>query len=277
MSHPQIVYGAVPRKAASLVASTKTIQQGVLQVKALNFWSALLAAVTILSSGAMPAWAQNTLRPGVQGSAPRVATAPAAATAPPASASAGTSVAVIDLQEVFKQHIMFNRERNNIKKDTDALKAKMLAEQKKLQGMVEELKEFKNGTPEYKQREEQIAHVDSQVRVQLQLESKTLRESEAKLYYRAYEEVLAAVEQFAVRNGISLVIRFSADEIDRNNPESIMMGLNRHVVYQRNLNITKFVIEDINRGVPPENTTIGGDANRNNKIGPTPIPQRRPM
>jgi Skp family chaperone for outer membrane proteins len=236
---------------ASLVASTSTIEQGVLNVKASKSWSAALAGLAILGATALPALGQVQPRPGVPG-APRVATAPSQA-APPASA--GTSIAVIDLQEVFKQNVRFNQAREDIKRQTEALKTQMLTEQKKLQGMVEELKDFKPGTPEYKQREEQIAHLDSNVRVQLQLQNKGLREQEAKLYYHAYEEVLGAVENFALKNGIALVIRFSADEIDRNDPQSIMMGLNRHVVYQRNLNITDYIIAEINRGVPAPGPT----------------------
>jgi hypothetical protein len=152
----------------------------------------------------------------------------------------------------------------------------MRGEQKKLQGMLEELKEFKPGTPEYKQREENIAHLSSSADVQLKLEGKNLRDAEAKLYYQAYEEVLATVERFAVNHGIALVIRFSADEIDRNNPESIMMGLNRHVVYQRGLNITGHIIAAINQGVPPDPVGPAGSGNGQAiRPGPTPIPSRR--
>ncbi|HTN77165.1 MAG TPA: OmpH family outer membrane protein [Pirellulaceae bacterium] len=210
-------------------------------MKALKCWTAVLAGLSVLSAAALPAWGQNPVRPAVPAAAP--AMAPAASAPRPA----GTSVAVIDLQEVFKQNLRFKAAMEDIKKDTEALNGTMRGEQQKLQKMVEALRDMRPGSPEYKQREEEIAHVDSEVRVKLQLQRKELREREAKLYFHAYEEVLATVGEFAERYGIALVIRFNAEEIDASNPESIMMGLNRHVVYQRKLNITDAIIAEINK------------------------------
>lgn len=238
-----------------MVASTYTMQQGVLNVKTLKCWPAALAGLC-LSFVAIPALAQAPIRPA----APGGAVAPAASTPRPA----GTSVAVIDLQEVFKQNVRFKQALEDIKKDTEALNAETRGEQKKLQKMVEELKDFKPGTPDYRTREEEIAHIESNVRVTLGLKRKDLRDKEAKLHYHAYEEVLAAVEEFSERYGISLVIRFNAEEMDPSNPESIMMGLNRHVVYQRNLNITDAIIAKINQGAPPVVDNRG-------KAGPAPV------
>jgi Skp family chaperone for outer membrane proteins len=184
-------------------------------------------------------------------------------------------VAVIDLQEVFKNHARLKMAMEDIKKDTEALNARMRAEQKKLEKMVLELKELRPGTIDYKTREDEIAHVDSNVRVQLQLERKGLREREVKLYFNAYEEVVGAVERFAQDNGIALVIRFNAEEIDPSNPESIMAGLNRHVVYQRNLNITEFVLAEINAGVKPRPVDPGVSGLPPDRTGNKPLIPRR--
>lgn len=214
-------------------------------MKTRNYLAATLAGLFVLGASTLPAFGQAGGRPLAPGAAP-VAAAPAARPAP-----SGTSVAVIDLQEVFKQNLRFKAAMEDIKRDTEALNAQMRGEQKKLQTMVEDLKAFKPGTADYKQREEEIAHVDSEVRVKLQLQRKDLRDREAKMYYHAYNEVIANVEQFAERYGIALVIRFNAEEIDPTNPESIMMGLNRHVVFQRSLNITDAIIQQMNQGVAP--------------------------
>jgi Skp family chaperone for outer membrane proteins len=222
----------------------------VLNVRVSSTFTAALAALLVSAAAAVPAWGQN-----------RGTAAPARPT--------GTSVAVIDLQEVFKQNIRFKNDIEGIKKDTEALNAQMRNEQKKLQTMQEALRDLKAGTPEYKAKEEENALVSSNINVQLQLQRKNLREREAALYFNAYEDVIKSVERFAQQNGIALVIRFSADEIDPANPDSIMMGLNRHVVYQRSLNITSFIIEDVNRGAPPP-AAVSGAGNR------TPAPVVNP-
>ncbi len=214
-------------------------------MKVFNCLTAFGAGLFIVGLATLPVAAQQG-RPLNAGVAP-TGIAPAAA----APRVAGTSVAVIDLQDVFKKHARFTAAMEDLKKDNEALAAYARTEQAKLQKMLEALKDLKPGSPDYKRKEEEIAHIDSDVRVQLSLKRKELREREAKLHYQAYEEISAAVQEFADRNGIGLVVRFSADEIDPTNPESIMMGLSRQVVYQRNLNITDFVIEMINRGTPP--------------------------
>lgn len=220
-------------------------------MKVLNCLTATSASLLILGLIVAPAAAQ--VRPPINGGvAPGIAPPPST-TAQSQQRPSGTSVAVIDLQEVFKQHGRFKAAMEDLKKDGETLAAYQRTEQAKLQKMLEQLKDLKPGSPEYKRKEEEMAHIDSDVRVQISLKRKELREREAKLHFQAYEEISAAVQEFAERNGIGLVVRFSADEIDPSNPESIMMGLSRQVVYQRNLNITEFVIQMINRHTPPAN------------------------
>lgn len=216
-------------------------------MKVLNRLTALLAAILIVGA-VHQAQAQV---------APRQPLGTAAAPQPAAAAQSGTSVAVIELQEVFKQNIRFKAAMDDIKKDSDALNAEMRTKQKELQKMLEQLKELKPGSPDYKAMEEQIAHTESNIRVDIQLRRKELSERQARLYYQAYQEVSHCVQQFATRNGIDLVLQFSSKEIDPSNPDSIMVGINRSVVFQRNLNITEYVIQMINEGTPrPQENTV---------------------
>jgi outer membrane protein len=209
-----------------------------------------VAAVTVLS-------AANTWAQGVAPIRPAGA-APAAAAARPAPA--GTSVAVIDLQDVFDKHRRFKAAMDNINKETEQLSAQFRNDQKELQKMMEKLKELKPGTPDYKRQEEAAAQFESNLRVQAQLQRKEVAERQAKQLYNTYVEVLGAVESFSKRNGIALVIQFSADEIEPSNPQSIMRGVNRAVVYQERLNITDFIIEMVNQGTP-EPAPQGGAIN----------------
>lgn len=224
-------------------------------MKVHSFLAATVAVVTVLSAAALPAWAQ--VAPIRQ--APAGGVAPAAPRAA-AAAAQGTSVAVIDLQEVFDRHLRFKAAMDNINKDTEQLNAQFRNDQKELQKMMEKLKELKPGSPDYKRQEEATAQFESNLRVQAQLQRKEVGERQAKQLYQTYEEVLAAVQSFADRNGISLVIQFSADEIEPANPQSIMRGVNRAVVYQRNLNITEYIIEIVNAGTKPPVPVNGGGA-----------------
>lgn len=173
----------------------------------------------------------------------------------PAAPSAGVSVAVIDIPYIFKNHARFKSTLNDIKADIDGYKEFLDAEQNKIRKEAEKLEQFKPGTPEYKQIEETVARM----RVELQLagakRQKEFMEREAMVYYNAYREIEAAITDFAVRNRIALVLRYSAEPMDPTKRETIMQGINRLVIYQSHLDITQYILETLNRGTPTTQNT----------------------
>jgi Skp family chaperone for outer membrane proteins len=163
----------------------------------------------------------------------------------------GTNVAVIDVAQVFENHTRFKKRMEDIKSDIEKFEATVRQEQKRLTTLRDELQTLKPGTDRFKQIEKQLADATADVQVTMQLKRKEFLEEEAKVYYNAYQEVLAAVAQFAERNGIGLVLRFNGTEMDPTKRESVLQGVNRAVVFQRNLNITDYIIEALNVGVAP--------------------------
>jgi len=172
------------------------------------------------------------------------------AASPSYGQTSGTAVAVIDVPYIFKNHLRFKQQIEDIKKDIDAYKDVVTQQQTQLRTETEKLNQFKPGTPEYKTVEENIARM----RVNFQLDSakrqKEFMEQEAKIYFNVYKEIEAAVADFAVRNRIALVLRYSAEDMDPAKRESIMQGINRMVIYQNRLNITDLILDTLNRGTP---------------------------
>ena len=176
----------------------------------------------------------------------------AGAAAPAAAApSAGTAVAVIDIPYIFKNHTRFKAQINDIKTDIDDYTAWADAQQAKLRKEREKLDQFKPGTAEYKQGEETVARMGVETQLEAAKRQKAFMEREAMVYYNAYREVEAAVADFAARNGISLVLRYSAEPMDPTKKDTIMQGINRIVVYQSRLDITQYVLDRLNRSTPP--------------------------
>jgi Skp family chaperone for outer membrane proteins len=237
----------------------------VLIVKLERILTAIVAALTVLGAAAPAAWAQAPIR-----------TAPAtpAPTQAQPQEGGGTVVVVMDLQQVFDNHLRYKAEIENLTKDGTRLNEKFRADQKELQKMMEQLKALKPGTPDYKRQEENVAQFESNLRVQTQLERKDLAEREAKLAYSTYLEVLRAVETFSLRHGIGLVMQFRSDKIDENNPQSIRMGLGRSVVYQRNLDITQDIIQMVNAGTPAVKPRLPDQATKPAGTAPV-IPRQR--
>jgi Skp family chaperone for outer membrane proteins len=89
------------------------------------------------------------------GGAPRTATA--------AAAPSGTNVAVIDVAQIFKKHNRFNAAMQDIKKDIEDFDTFVRGEQTKMKTLAEQLQTFKQGSLEYKQKEEEIARMTSEM------------------------------------------------------------------------------------------------------------------
>jgi Skp family chaperone for outer membrane proteins len=170
--------------------------------------------------------------------------------APQAHAQTGTNVAVIDIPYIFKNFTRFTQAIDDIKKDIDEYKNVVKNQQDQLRVEAQKLELYKPGTKEYRDQEEKI----TQMRLQFQLEStkrqKEFMEREGQAYFTAYREVERVVAEFAQRNRIGLVLRFSAEEMDPTQRDSIMQGINQMVVYQDRLNITEAILEQLNRGTP---------------------------
>ncbi len=197
----------------------------------------------------------------------------ACAASPAVGQTSGTAVAVIDVPYIFKNHVRFQQQIEDIKKDIDAYKEVVTQQQTQLRTETEKLNQFKPGTREYKDVEENIARM----RVEFQLDSakrqKDFMEREAKIYFNVYKEIEAAVAEFAGRNRIGLVLRYSAEDMDPTKRESIMQGINRMVIYQNRLNITDIILDTLNRGTPAAAAAGTPIATPQGPIAP-PIPRR---
>ena len=169
-----------------------------------------------------------------------------APSAPPAVG--GTSVVVIDVANIFKNHIRFNEKMKEIKAEIDAFEASIRAEQTKFKQKGEGLQQFNPSSPEYKKLEEELARMQSEVQVQVGLKRKTFLEQEAREYYKTYREIEQSVAVFAQQNRIGLVLRFNGDEMKADDRNSVLQGVNKAVVYHDRLDITEWILRDLNRG-----------------------------
>jgi Skp family chaperone for outer membrane proteins len=161
------------------------------------------------------------------------------------------TVVVIDLDAVFKAHNRFKQAVDIMKKDVAEFENYISNQQALIRKKTEEIKQYNPGTPNYKQLEEQAAQMTSKLQVEIQLKRRDFMEREARLYYNVYTEVKGLVARFANEQGISLVLRYNSAEIDPADRNSVMMGVHSTVVFQRNLDITSWIIQKANEGSAP--------------------------
>jgi Skp family chaperone for outer membrane proteins len=190
---------------------------------------------------------------------------PAAAGAPLAPqvpAPVGTSVVVIDIAFIFKNHVRFNARMNEIKTDIEAFEAQIKSEQQALATRGEQLKQYAPSSQEYRNLETEIAKAGADMQVKVGMKRKDFLEREARVYYEVYQEIYQTVAVFCQRNSIRLVLRFNGDDMKPDDRASVLQGVNRAVVFQQNLDITTDILKLLN-----PNPAVAG------RPGPQPGPQ----
>ncbi|MBM4091009.1 MAG: OmpH family outer membrane protein [Planctomycetes bacterium] len=167
----------------------------------------------------------------------------------------GTSVAVIDLGEVFDKHERMTAQLEEVKQDIQAFEAYVRQERQKIEALAEQLRTYVVGKPEYVEKEKELAAAQADLQVQMRQKSREFLEREAKVRFNAYQEIIDLVTRFAQQYHIQLVIRFHRQPIDASKPESVQFGLNRPIVYQNSLDITDHIVQMLKPTHPPTNVS----------------------
>jgi Skp family chaperone for outer membrane proteins len=203
----------------------------VLNVKCSFAWAAVAAGTLQFVTAATPLFAQA---PAVGRPAMPVAQRPS-----------GTNVAVIDISLVFEKYPKFQAQMQALKGEVEAFEKKLRVEQEKMTKLRDDLQGYTPGSPQYKAKEEEMAKMGSSVQVDMALQRKEFLEKEARIYFDAYNEVYGVVAELADRHDIKLVLRFNSEEMKPEDRSSVLQGVNRAVVFQRNLNITGLVVKEL--------------------------------
>jgi Skp family chaperone for outer membrane proteins len=172
----------------------------------------------------------------------------------PVSPAAPGSIALIDISKVFKQHTRFTSMMNTLKAEVERTEELMRKEAEALKQMVEQMKQYKPGSPEYKEWERQLAERRSDMNVQAQLTRKEFLQKEAKIYHQIYREIEYYLGIMASGRNYSLVLRFNGDQVDAENPEEVLRFINKPVVWHSPaVDITAEVVANLNGRAPQPN------------------------
>ena len=203
---------------------------------------ALLAGVLTLSG---IAWSQNKEAPAaVEKNAPH-------------------KVGLIDMAHVFKNYKKFEALREELKEEIGASEAKAKGMQEELAEMQKSMKGLNEGGPEYTKAEQIIVRKAAEFETFRRAASRDFLKKESQIYLQVYNETSAAVEKYAKYHKYTLVIRFNREELDTENPQNLLQGMNRQVVYhQAEDDITPSVLEFLNRRFAPAATTTPAAAPR---------------
>ena len=162
------------------------------------------------------------------------------------SAQETGGVAILDVAKVFKENTGFTSKVEAIKKRADQLKKQITAEQDRIKTEVLQLRGMEAG-PKRNQMEADLEQQHTHLRTTTRQTESELLNQEARVYFETYQEMQAVVKAMAKEYGLSLVLRFDSESIDPNNRNEVIKGVNRAVVFHRQLDLTKLVSEELNK------------------------------
>ena len=168
-------------------------------------------------------------------------------------------IALIDMSEVIKGYTKFQGMQEDLKgkiKEKEA-EGKLLTDKVKV--VVDQLNSgtIVKGSADYQALEKDYLRLQGDMQALKQSAQLDLMREEARNYHNVYLDVQAAVAKFAKHFGYTLVLRFSKEELDSNDPQKVIQGLGRQVIYHEpGDDITEGVLKFLNNSM----TAKGGPA-----------------
>jgi Skp family chaperone for outer membrane proteins len=177
--------------------------------------------------------------------------------APAASAPPPNHVAVIDVGYIFKNHSAFKISMDKMKDEVLAAENSLKAERDRINVLMEQIKGFNVGTPEYRKLEGEVAKAQGDFNVTAQLQKKDFMDREAQVYLQVYSQIEKAVAQFCRENGIAVVHRFDGDTGDNGDRNRILGNITKPIVfYDTQIDITPDILRMLN-GTPAATPVAG--------------------
>lgn len=153
--------------------------------------------------------------------------APTAATAQ----DSGHRIAVVDVAHIFKNNEGIKSQVKQVESNLKTFDAELKGKRTELKSAAEKLKTFEPGSAEYTAQEEQVASMESKLRLEMARKRKELADREAKIYYDNYQHIAAGVKVLAQHYKINLVMRYNSEAMNLENGESVIRGVMKNIVY----------------------------------------------
>ena len=166
-----------------------------------------------------------------------------------ASRPPATHQAVIDIGYIFKNHARFKTLMDKMRDEVMAAENGLKAERDRINGLVEQLKGFNPGTPEFKKLEAEVAKAQGEFNVTAQLQKKDFMDREAAVYQEVFGEIQQVVTKFAQEHGIAVVHRFDGNPVNGMDRNQVLQSITKALVYyDTTIDITPDIVKRLNAG-----------------------------
>ncbi|MGW8255915.1 MAG: OmpH family outer membrane protein [Thermoguttaceae bacterium] len=166
----------------------------------------------------------------------------------PMQAGFRPNIALLDVSYLIKHHPRYKAMIDALMADGDKFEAEVNHENASIRQLGEKLNTYRQGSPEHKQMEEEIARRQADLTVKVKLQRNDFLQREAKIYHSVYKEIAQEVEHYCANNNIDMVLKFNGDPVDVDKPGSILSYINKQVVwYDKNRDITPIILDAVRK------------------------------
>jgi Skp family chaperone for outer membrane proteins len=154
------------------------------------------------------------------------------------------SIALVNMDRVFKTYKPFLDKLNPIKEGVQEMEKKAQLRQIELETVVTQLRKSQPGSPESQRLQQQAAKLQSDLQQFVNKEREALQKREAAVFLELYRQLEDEVKKYAKAKGLKLVIRQQDGSLDENQPlAEILKTLNRGIIYEDGLDITDDILQ----------------------------------
>lgn len=194
--------------------------------------ASVVAVLSCVLSLSVTAWGQAQPK---EGAAPAVSNAP-------------HKVALVDMAFVFKNYKKFEVLREDLKEEIQASEGEAKSRAEAVQNLQKTMKALNEGSPEFTTAEQKLAKASAEFEAFRRQAQREFLKKESQIYHQVYTEASEAVAKYAKYYNYTLVIRFNREDLDTENAQKLIEGMNRQVVYHRvEDDITESVVDFLNK------------------------------
>lgn len=172
--------------------------------------------------------------------------ATASAQHPEAANASKFGIAVVDISYIFKEHKGFTATMERMRQEMQGLETQLKAKRDAIAQMEESRNRLDAGSEDYKKLDDQIATEKAKFNLEMDRLRKDLMERESKVYFDTYQQVSYTIANYAKQRNIGMVLRFNGDKPDPNNRNDILKDINKPVVFENNIDITRDILAIVN-------------------------------
>ena len=140
-------------------------------------------------------------------------------------------IAVLDVKYILENHVRFKQAMEELKDRFSKAGEGLKAERMRIGEMEMKLRELKPSTPDYNDLDEQINRAKAEWTLNANKQKKEIRKSESQILWNVYYEVKTETKRYCEQNGIGLVIQFNGEPIDSKQPQDVVRGVSRPIVF----------------------------------------------